>query len=74
MHREHADSELSGLSNRQADRIWDIVILQVQEYPSAGGNQIANNTRSFGGVKLHPDFVGENGSAHGRHYLLSGGR
>ena len=50
------------------------MIFEIEEYPAAGGDQVAHHPGTFGGVELHPHLVGQGGLAQGRHDLLGGGR
>jgi hypothetical protein len=39
------------------DRVWDIVKLQVQEYPEAQVRELLDGSRTLGGKELAADFA-----------------
>ncbi len=54
-------------------RCWGYRDTSDQEKRGARSYQIAHYLRTFGGVELHADFIGQRGVFHRRHNLLCGG-
>src|SRR5215469_6595570 len=71
---QHAHAQLGSFFHGGGDGVGNVVVLEVEEYVPAGGNQVADDLGAFGGVELHPDLEEVGGVAHGRHNLLCGGR
>lgn len=67
---QHADAELGSLADGCGHSVGDVVILEIEKNLFAGGNEVANNLRTCGGVELHSDFVGPDGISEGRNNSL----
>ena len=73
MHGQHADPQLGCFGHGRPDGVGNIVILQIEKNPPSRSHQIAHYLRTFGGVELHADLIGQRGVSHRRHDLLCGG-
>jgi len=68
---EHGDAEVGGFGDGGGDGVGDVVELQVQKDFTAGGDEIADDLRAFGGEQLLAYFVEIGRFANGVNDLAS---